>query len=104
MRKLFAILLICVVGLSGCAFDKNKTTDKNISEEQADITQKVSGMPSADATESPVDSMESDSPDKELLSIKGDETLDEFSLNENGRLYFPSGVVNEISFFYPGGN
>jgi len=94
MRKLFAILLICVVGLSGCAFDKNKTTDKNISEEQA--------TPSTDATESPVDSMESDSPDKELLSIKGDETLDDFSINENGRLHFPSGVVNEISFFLPG--
>lgn len=102
MRKLFAILLICVVSLSGCSSDKNKTTDKNISEEQADIKQEVSAMPSTDATESPVDATESDSLDKELLSIKGDETLNNFSINENGRLHFPSGVVNDISFFLPG--
>ncbi|GEM_PF-3362243 len=102
MRKLFAILLICIVSLSGCSSDKNKTTDKNLSEEQTDSTQEVSATPSTDATESPVAPKELVSGDEEFLSIQGEEELDKFILEKNGSLRFPSGGVKELSYLLPG--
>ena len=102
MRKWFIILLICAVSLSGCSSAKNRIEKETPLKKQVSLIPEVSVAPSAVVTVAPVEPTESASEEQDFLPIKGEEGIDKFLLEEDGKLRFPSGVVTEVSYLLPG--